>query len=72
MNAIIESGVLESRHARSSGDTPLLEIRDLRIEYRGRYESVVAVPNVSLTIAPGKAMASSANRAVARPRLRWR
>nr|WP_218779305.1 ATP-binding cassette domain-containing protein [Paraburkholderia caledonica] len=54
MNAIIESGVLENRHARSSGDTPLLEIRDLRIEYRGRYEAVVAVPNVSLTIAPGE------------------
>jgi len=54
MNAIIESGLLENRHARSSGDTPLLEIRDLRIEYRGRYEAVVAVPNVSLTIAPGE------------------
>lgn len=54
MNAIIDTGVLDNRHAPTSDHDPLLEIRDLRIEYRGRYESVVAVPNVSLCIAPGE------------------
>jgi peptide/nickel transport system ATP-binding protein len=54
MNAIIDAGLREQRHAPPSANKALLEIRDLRIEYRGRYESVVAVPNVSLTIAPGE------------------
>lgn len=54
MNAIIDSGVLGDRRTPPAGNAPLLEIRDLRIEYRGRYESVVAVPNVSLSIAPGE------------------
>ena len=54
MNAIIDAGLLENRNMPTPDNKALLEIRDLRIEYRGRYESVVAVPNVSLTIAPGE------------------
>src|ERR1700742_1567837 len=54
MNAIIDAGLRKSRSVPPSDSKALLEIRDLRIEYRGRYESVVAVPNVSLTIAPGE------------------
>ncbi|HVE08589.1 MAG TPA: oligopeptide/dipeptide ABC transporter ATP-binding protein, partial [Paraburkholderia sp.] len=55
MNAIIEQGVLGRPSAQPpQGSAPLLEIRDLRIEYRGRDESVVAVPGVSLQIAPGE------------------
>jgi peptide/nickel transport system ATP-binding protein len=51
MNAIIESSVLK----RSTASTaPLLDIRDLRIEYRGRDESVVAVPGVSLQVGAGE------------------
>jgi len=34
---------------------PLLEVRNLRIEFRGRDETVLAVPDVSLHIAPGGA-----------------
>jgi peptide/nickel transport system ATP-binding protein len=48
MNAMIESSMLERSTA------PLLEIRDLRIEYRGRDESVVAVPGVSLQVGAGE------------------
>jgi peptide/nickel transport system ATP-binding protein len=48
MNAIIESSVLKRSTA------PLLDIRDLRIEYRGRDESVVAVPGVSLQVGAGE------------------
>jgi peptide/nickel transport system ATP-binding protein len=33
---------------------PLLEITDLRIEFRGKAETVVAVPNVSLKVMPGE------------------
>ncbi|GAB2899746.1 ABC transporter ATP-binding protein [Paraburkholderia jirisanensis] len=55
MNAIIESGLLGRPAAQQAqGVAPLLDIRDLRIEYRGRDESVVAVPGVSLQIAPGE------------------
>ncbi|MEI5996487.1 ABC transporter ATP-binding protein [Paraburkholderia bengalensis] len=54
MNAIIDAGLRGNRNVSPSANKALLEIRDLRIEYRGRYESVVAVPNVSLTIAPGE------------------
>jgi peptide/nickel transport system ATP-binding protein len=51
MNAMIESSMLE----RSTASTaPLLDIRDLRIEYRGRDESVVAVPGVSLQVGAGE------------------
>jgi peptide/nickel transport system ATP-binding protein len=54
MNAIIETSLL-GRSAASVRDTvPLLDIRGLRIEYRGRDESVVAVPGVSLQIAAGE------------------
>jgi peptide/nickel transport system ATP-binding protein len=48
MNAMIESSILERSTA------PLLDIRDLRIEYRGRDESVVAVPGVSLQVGAGE------------------
>jgi peptide/nickel transport system ATP-binding protein len=51
MNAMIETSVLEQSTARTA---PLLEIRDLRIEYRGRDESVVAVPGVSLQVGAGE------------------
>jgi peptide/nickel transport system ATP-binding protein len=54
MNAVIDAGLRDNRNVPPSNSQALLEIRDLRIEYRGRYESVVAVPNVSLTIAPGE------------------
>ena len=54
MNAIIDAGVLENRNTPTPDNKALLEIRNLRIEYRGRYESVVAVPDVSLSIAPGE------------------
>jgi peptide/nickel transport system ATP-binding protein len=54
MNAIIDAGLRGNQNVSTSDTKPLLEIRNLRIEYRGRYESVVAVPNVSLTIAPGE------------------
>jgi peptide/nickel transport system ATP-binding protein len=54
MNAIIDAGLRENRVLLSPDTPALLEIRDLRIEYRGRYESVVAVPNVSLTIGQGE------------------
>ena len=51
MNVMIESSMLE----RSTASTaPLLEIRDLRIEYRGRDESVVAEPGVSLQVGAGE------------------
>jgi len=33
---------------------PLLEIRDLRIEFRGKDETVVAVPNLSLSVMRGE------------------
>ncbi|MFO1147470.1 MAG: ABC transporter ATP-binding protein [Alsobacter sp.] len=33
---------------------PLLEVRDLRIEFRGKLETVVAVPGVSFTVHPGE------------------
>jgi peptide/nickel transport system ATP-binding protein len=58
MNAMIDS----SKLARGQGagavpdaaNAPLLEIRDLRIEYRSRDEAVVAVPGVSLRIGAGE------------------
>src|ERR1700743_535327 len=37
-----------------SGTQPLLQITDLRIEFRGKSETVVAVPNVSLKVMPGE------------------
>ena len=33
---------------------PLLDIRDLRIEFRGKSETVVAVPNLSFSVRPGE------------------
>ncbi|MDQ7982062.1 ABC transporter ATP-binding protein [Paraburkholderia sp. SARCC-3016] len=55
MNAMIESGLLGTPAAQpAQGAVPLLDIRDLRIEYRNRDETVVAVPGVSLRIAPGE------------------
>jgi peptide/nickel transport system ATP-binding protein len=55
MNASIESGLLGVPAAEPPrGAAPLLEIRDLRVEYRSRDRSVVAVPGVSLQIAPGE------------------
>ncbi|AYG63685.1 ABC transporter ATP-binding protein [Rhizobium jaguaris] len=33
---------------------PLLDIRDLRIEFRGKSETVVAVPNLSFSVGPGE------------------
>ncbi len=33
---------------------PLLDIRDLRIEFRGRQETVVAVPEISFQVMPGE------------------
>src|ERR1700689_4893270 len=54
MNAIIDAGLRGNVASSLSDNKALLEIRDLRIEYRGRYESVVAVPDVSLSIARGE------------------
>lgn len=54
MNAISEAGLRDSLLMPSTHSEPLLDISDLRIEYRGRYESVVAVPSVSLSIAAGE------------------
>jgi len=33
---------------------PLLEVRDLRIEYRGKMETIVAVPKLSFSVRPGE------------------
>ena len=33
---------------------PLLDIRDLRIEFRGKSETVVAVPKLSISVRPGE------------------
>ena len=35
-------------------ETPLLEVRDLRIEYRGKLETIVAVPRLSFSVRPGE------------------
>lgn len=35
-------------------ETPLLEVRDLRIEYRGKMETIVAVPKLSFSVRPGE------------------
>jgi peptide/nickel transport system ATP-binding protein len=37
-----------------SAPEPLLDIRDLRIEFRGRSETVVAVPDISFRVMPGE------------------
>jgi len=41
---------------------PLLEVRNLRIEFPTRRGTLVAVDDVSLSIAPGECSASSASR----------
>jgi peptide/nickel transport system ATP-binding protein len=33
---------------------PLLDIKDIRIEFRGKHETVVAVPRLSFTVRPGE------------------
>ncbi|MGO4139595.1 ATP-binding cassette domain-containing protein, partial [Rhizobium brockwellii] len=33
---------------------PVLEIRNLRIEFRGKSETVVAIPDLSLQVMPGE------------------
>src|SRR5689334_7595066 len=35
-------------------ETPLLEVRDLCIEYRGKLETIVAVPRLSFSVRPGE------------------
>jgi peptide/nickel transport system ATP-binding protein len=58
MNAIIDTPMLAKGQSAGAvadaGNAPLVEIRDLRIEYRSRDESVVAVPGVSLRIGAGE------------------
>jgi peptide/nickel transport system ATP-binding protein len=57
MNAITDRFPLaHADQADSSNRTaaPLLDIRNLRIEFRSRDDSVVAVPDISLQIAPGE------------------
>ena len=34
---------------------PLLELSDMRVEFRGKTETVVAVPGLSFSVAPGEA-----------------
>jgi len=36
------------------GASPLLDVRDLRIEFRGKRETTVAVPSVSFCVRPGE------------------
>ncbi|TIO95792.1 MAG: ATP-binding cassette domain-containing protein, partial [Mesorhizobium sp.] len=37
-----------------ASETPLLAVRDLRIEFRGKAETIVAVPKLSFEVKPGE------------------
>nr|WIE91158.1 ABC transporter ATP-binding protein [Mesorhizobium sp. WSM4875] len=44
---------ISTKGERASG-TPLLAVRDLRIEFRGKAETIVAVPKLSFEVKPGE------------------
>ncbi|MDG4888061.1 ABC transporter ATP-binding protein [Mesorhizobium sp. WSM4887] len=39
-----------------ASETPLLAVRDLRIEFRGKAETIVAVPKLSFEVKPGESL----------------